>query len=523
MLRNKYDLKAESEVVKQSNGILLIDKNGTVILNPTMYDSNKKYYKLVYTIDGKTYDKEMDIKEPNGAMVPKVVKEAICSGVPIEVTLVHDESKERFEIDSSMGLRVGLNEIEVEVNGVPKTLTIKAHKDSKNIAYLFKDSDYVKIKSVKSLGNYEYDGFEKGKPYVVTIQTKKGKFVKIVSPVDSKIDVNDIIKEDEIKEVQDVTIKEFILEEFISNISDISQYESSNDIFSEHKYGGNQSDIPYLLDLFMNGESKTIIDTEKGKILYDLINKYFGEISNEDRKKIAENYANSGCMYMAVANAFATYMGSIDGGSEIFKERFGYDLIVKDGDNSSYNLEAIAFEIYLKSLRNMYADKSIDEMVSHINGVGNQSFKEKIVDFFAHKGIVIDSELKKYSLSQLNSSEEEYEKKVKLDMLEDLLNNNGFHILCANDFSMEIIDGEVISFNSYDKALENATASGNKAIHVSEHAMVITGIDTDGNLIVSSWSEKYKIPLLDSINNYQANIGGHFNVNTISFTILDNE
>ena len=47
--------------------------------------------------------------------------------------------------------------------------------------------------------------------------------------------------------------------------------------------------------------------------------------------------------------------------------------------------------------------------------------------------------------------------------------------------------------------------------------MIITDVDELGNLIVSSWSKKYKF-LADSVNNSK---GGFANIRTITFKLQD--
>ena len=80
---------------------------------------------------------------------------------------------------------------------------------------------------------------------------------------------------------------------------------------------------------------------------------------------IAESFSEGGCYYMAIANAFAAYMGSIENGEQIFKDRMGFDIKTTAAGKMSYNLEAIALDIFLKT-----AKKVTNGDVSKIQNAG---------------------------------------------------------------------------------------------------------------------------------------------------------
>lgn len=103
-------------------------------------------------------------------------------------------------------------------------------------------------------------------------------------------------------------------------------------MFTKDKFGGNQSDVPKLLrSLAISLEKGDIsnlsnIEFAKSRNLLEIARKYYPNATMLDVLNLADAYANSGCCYMALANSIATYMGAIDNGKEIFKQKFGYDL-----------------------------------------------------------------------------------------------------------------------------------------------------------------------------------------------------
>ena len=145
--------------------------------------------------------------------------------------------------------------------------------------------------------------------------------------------------------------------------------------------------------------------------------------------------------------------------------------------------------------------------------------KSSFTNYFESHGIKIDYKSSDALLSEIDTSIEGLRNKC----ISELLNNNdGYTILMANNFDMDrLTDYRGRDSKSNDGALQNSTEVGTKKVNVGGHAMLVTDIDQNGDIIVSSWSEKYKIDLscferADSVKN------GSFSFASIKFEIMDN-
>ena len=292
----------------------------------------------------------------------------------------------------------------------------------------------------------------------------------------------------------------------------IEKYNASSDIYTPIKYGGNQSDVVELIDSYLlNYKFLSSMDIAKAELLNNLIDKYFPNSTNIQKVNLATHYANGGCCWMAVANAFATYIGSLEDGATIFKNKIGFDLTMTDGQNTSYNLEAIAFDMYLDYYSKVY-NGSVDQLLNSNDpaGVSANLFDTRITSYFTNRGINIQSDTE-ITLAGKNLNNK---------LLKRILNNkDGFNILSANNFDMKLIDQTENVKDNLDEALANSNNDGDIVRNVGPHAMLVTGIDENMNLIVSSWNKKYQF-LSDSISEYKS-IGQDSNASiwTIKFSI----
>ena len=326
------------------------------------------------------------------------------------------------------------------------------------------------------------------------------------------LDLNSIIYHESILGIKDVQVNEMSLNEAVSNLVSIDSNSAFSDIFSATKYGGNQGDVYNYLKSLLDGEELSTVEREKATILNNLINKYFGDLSDIDKVKLAYHYANGGCFYMAFANIFATYMGSLENGASIFKNLFGYDLYIEDGSLKQYNLEAIAFEMYLNHFSKNY-DSISSILDSGDAGVSLASFDSRVKSLFDEKGIEID----RNAVLRINTPGDV--NNMLTTIVEDLLKNpNGFHIISAKDFSLESLISDNRAVN--DAALAGANASNGNYEHVGGHAMTLVDVDVDGSLIVSSWGGKYRLPLSSVIEN--VNNGSYCRVTNIGFKLPEN-
>ena len=123
------------------------------------------------------------------------------------------------------------------------------------------------------------------------------------------------------------------------------------------------------------------------------------------------------------------------------------------------------------------------------SGIAIVDFQAKIIDYFEERNIIAQ-----YLNNSVNS---------KMETLSTILDfSNYFSILWSSHFDLKqiLIDSNVT--HNKDKALSGSTVDGQISKDVGGHAMLITDISENLELIVSSWSEKYEF-LFDSLQEYK--------------------
>ena len=276
------------------------------------------------------------------------------------------------------------------------------------------------------------------------------------------------------------------------------EMKSFNVIFNEH-YGGAQGDPIDILNKY-GSERRMLNDTsingQKAQIIYSKIKEYYPDATLDDIKKIAEAYNNSGCSYMAVADAFTLHVSSQENGEKIFKKVVGKPLYSTDGTTKSANVEAMALDLFLYKNR----QKSMDDIINNENGSNSSNtvymenaylknyFKDKKVNISnTHTDVNVDKDTRIKMAADISSFEEKHDDAV--------------YILAANNFNM--VSRETTGDNSGDSALANANTTGeerNYIKNVGSHAMFITGYNDD-SIEVSSWAGKYDIPVSSTYAN----------------------
>ena len=80
-------------------------------------------------------------------------------------------------------------------------------------------------------------------------------------------------------------------------------------------------------------------------------------------------------------------------------------------------------------------------------------------------------------------------------MLVDLLekeNDNTFYFYLGANFDMTPVNE--VEIDSDDQALQNVKTDDSKTIHnVGGHAVIITGVSEEGDILVSSWGREFEI------------------------------
>ena len=453
------------------------------------------YVDIEIEIDGKpitlterVYGKELDISHK--ITYNRDMLNALLEGKLKIKDIKPNDMASNMVLDGDDGLQDGINYITYKVDGVEHVLTTnynsidlyQHHNEST------KDFELISVESIGKLNkelseadieklykvSYEVNGEEK----ITYLSPRKDYDGEIVLDIESYVFNNNIFGAKNFK-VEETNIPKISFD----SIYDLSSF---NEIFRENAYGGDQGKVENLVrDYFDNPISiPTTIEEQKAKMLVEMIRDKFPNATNMDITNIAYQYAESGCYYMAVANAFELYVGNLENGEEIFREKFGFDLKTTDGNNSSYNLEALALDIFLrKALSKTSGDI---KKISDVGGISMASFNQDVVEYFKEKGISL-----KTSGDNHLSRATDYKK----SLLAELLNHQekSMHIFHGSKFDIELFkQNSDLSLNP-DAALKNAEIKGKLVKDVPPHAMFITGIDEEGNLIVSTWGGKAKL------------------------------
>ena len=302
------------------------------------------------------------------------------------------------------------------------------------------------------------------------------------------LQINDFIIKHNLFGAKDFKIEK--VSDLETTIDYIHQLSGTSLLLQQDQYGGAQGDVPNFIKNYYKKSNNTI-ENQKAKTMIDIIKSYYPNATQMDIINIAESYAPNGCVYMAFANTFVAHMGSIENGADIFKRKIGYDLIVTDGTNKSYNVEALALNINLNRCKKM--NLSMEETIKNNDGVSYESTPTDIVSFFEDRGIKIKEKRGKMFKPKENS--------IMPSLLADIASNpNSMYILRAKRFDLESFSSQS-TFDNNDKALESSVVDKNVRKNVGGHGMLITGLTESGDLIVSSWKEKFIFKVGEMLKN----------------------
>ncbi len=407
------------------------------------------------------------------------------------LSVVPDERKTNLTVFDGT-VNEGLHEIVLLLDGQEYRMIYNNLYGNLDLSYMadyeFKDISDIQIKQIIPLPSYSQEVDHPG-VYLLKYDVNGKTFSRYLATInkDGKniLDVDQYIEKNQLIGISNVRVEEVSLNE----IKDIfPKIDSFTNVFGA-KYGGNQSDVAQLVEDYVGRRDLSMIEQQKAQLLNSLIEKYFPDATDLQKVNLAEFYASGGCCWMAVANAFATYMGNKDDDGISFKNKIGFDLFYMDGDQKVYNLEAIAFDMFLN-----YYSKEYD----HINdilenetssGIAIVDFQAKIIDYFEERNIIAQ-----YLNNFVNN---------KMDALSTILDfSNYFSILLGNHFDLKQISDDFNITHNKDKALSKSTVDGQISKDVGSHAMLITDINENLDLIVSSWSKKYEF-LFDSLQEYK--------------------
>jgi hypothetical protein len=215
------------------------------------------------------------------------------------------------------------------------------------------------------------------------------------------------------------------------------------------QYGGNQG-------------SPMLARGDKRDDLYEIVRKYYPDMTDEEIADYLKKLNDEGCGYVAICN---TIFAEFDGQEERFEEIFGFPMYDENGE---LNYDMLVTDLYAATDNHnqsgvwFWASDSVDpnEDASATDGWGTneKSRKYRTELYLKDKGI-----------------------DVKID--------NSIKVT-ADNFS-NYSDGHVIMRGDH---FELIPVNGGDPVKVDEgHAMTVTGVTEDGLLIVSSWGQQYYI------------------------------
>ena len=409
----------------------------------------------------------------------------------------YDERKSKLTFSN---LKKGLNRFDIMIDGKLQSFVFKSSLlGTLELYERFKNAEKIGDITITPVSSLNCSVEKKDAVYKLTGR-QNGKDVSFYLALQNaeQLDVDSVIEENNLYDLQNVQIQEVNLKDINMQFFDIMKYQSSQDVFKDDVYGGNQSDIYKWLkkDTFSSLEAFKVNDIK------NIMRKYFPNITEVEVIELADNYGKCGCAFMSFSNALATYFGSLENGEEVFKQKFGYDLYYKKDHKKYYNVESIAMDCFL----DYEALDTVRDTCIEAHGLNDVERIKVYRQFLEKKGIKIDStphiQKSSYTYGDLLGQLLRYERK-----------ENTFYLLNAHNFDLEYIKGNSIPLD--DDAMASAFVQDKNCYQVGGHSMIITHVSAEGDIYVSSWGNEYKVKR-DFLTKYKKAIA---TINPITFRI----
>ena len=453
----------------------------------------KSYVDVVFEIDGKekiftiyTDSSDFEIEElilNNEKLITELKK-----GTLIIKSINQNERLSSMILSEKDGLVKGLNHIKYTVDG-EKIDEVIDFNDRVDLSYKYPEAKEIKLINVEPIGRitiplteqdadsfYELKYMINGEEKIAYITPKRDSEGNVYLNIGEFIANNGLTG----LTVDDIEVSKVDKPEIdMSALQDLSSFD---EIFGSSDFGGDQSNVSKWVEDYIMNPISTLPTMEqiKAKQLIDMIKTAFPNATDMEIIDIADAYAEGGCYYMAIANAFAAYMGNLENGESIFKDRMGFDLKTTANGETSYNLEAIALDIFLKKAIRVTEGKI--SKISNAIGVYTGEEKSVFIDYFKEKGIEVEC-----SYAETVDSIDKYNQ-----LLAHIMSNqDSIHILLGNIFDLELYD-DASSISSPDAALANASRNGSKIDYIGAHAIIITDAN-ENEMYVSTWAQKAKL------------------------------
>lgn len=476
------------------------------------------YYDIVYELNGEVFTNSV---MSDGALLnlEKSLSGGMLSAAYNDkfkiLNIKKNDMMSNLYLTKNDGVSEGINKIKLIVDGQEKCILREAGSGQNiDLNNIVSDFNNVEIMSVEPYQSKNLIVSDTNSYYEVSYSNlTNGEVKKFYSYSDSDgvLDVDthfisnniddNIISDIKIKKVDSSDMRIGIKQNF-----DFVNSKSGLDIYSKDKYGGDQGDVFNIIKNNILGNPQSDIDLLKISLLKNIITNYYPNITDAEMVNLCEAYSKNGCGYMAFANTIATYIGNLENGASIFKERFGYDLYIESGGKKIYNLEAIALDAFLNYRYKDNLNQLICSNTLTLNSKSNEIYT-MAYNFLHPKGFEVYSDCT--FIDQNN---------VKNNLITSIANSDGssFKLLCSNRFDLNLFNNDTEKLGS-DAALANSGISNNKIENIGGHFMVVTGVDADDNLLVSSWSNKCSFDS-NSIQE-RTNYGSYAAITSISYGI----
>ena len=476
------------------------------------------YYDIVYELNGEVFTNSV---MSDGALLnlEKRLSGGMLSAAYNDkfkiLNIKKNDIMSNLYLTKNDGVSEGINKIKLIVDGQEKCILREADSGQNiDLNNIVSDFNNVEIMSVEPYQSKNLIVSDTNSYYEVSYSNlTNGEVKKFYSYSDSDgvLDVDthfisnniddNIISDIKIKKVDSSDMRIGIKQNF-----DFVNSKSGLDIYSKDKYGVDQGDVFNIIKNNILGNTQSDIDLLKISLLKNIITNYYPNITDAEMVNLCEAYSKNGCGYMAFANTIATYIGNLENGASIFKERFGYDLYIESDGKKIYNLEAIALDAFLNYQYKDNLNQLICSNTLTLNSKSNEIYT-MAYNFLHPKGFEVYSDCT--VIDQNN---------VKNNLITSIANSDGssFKLLCSNRFDLNLFNNDTEKLGS-DAALANSGISNNKIENIGGHFMVVTGVDADDNLLVSSWS--YKCSFDSNSIQERTNYGSYAAITSISYGI----
>lgn len=270
-------------------------------------------------------------------------------------------------------------------------------------------------------------------------------------------------------------------------------YDKNGNLLSVRKVDG--TTINFFEDLATYGGDQMFFKKKIKKILNDsnylkIMQKYYPDADIEDVELFSYILCTRGCGYVAFANELYEYYSDKP---EEFQKKFGFSMysINSKGEIVS-NINYLIYDLALSG----YKDIPIEEVYGNIKEVKDGKINDAALN--ANDAVNGDADgisavFNGINYEWVDEKFREYANEKDLDFSLDrtyLMDKKKFEKL-QNEGKIVMISAK--DFDLYVDKDNDGVYETKSHDNVGGHAMVLTEIDENGNYIVSSWGEKYKI------------------------------